>query len=426
LVGGSEFPPFSNLFIVASHADPGQIDSDDVLEVFESAGSRIMRQLGEFAIDEKSKRIGINIQEGQLVERLSLFWKGRDETCLTFGDQLLRLLAMQLPEVWKKRAQIEIDKFKRHKVAMISEAIEAYDRRLNDLWTMEKTYLKYLEEEPSRKHSMQQKVAGIINQIRQFSSQSSNEFRDDFNASTEPVRLERLIRDKFQNKREAEEYAIGYVHELISKSLKNILTPKTQRISDATEVFVKEYRDQQIFEGSAIKVGLTADDMGTFLVGATATGTLGALASLGLTFGGSWLAAHATGLLAAVGIGAANVGAAIAAGIAYALSALTGPIGIAIISVIALFSFFRAPWQERLAKEIAKKMADGNVLSRFLVAIDQYWKDTEKAFLGGVGELDRRWEQGLEELRDQIAHPEEGERRLSAILGAMTHARDFF
>ncbi len=94
--------------------------------------------------------------------------------------------------------------------------------------------------------------------------------------------------------------------------------------------------------------------------------------------------------------------------------------------MIALFAFFRAPWQERLAKEIAKKMAEGEVLSRFLAAIDQYWKDTEKAFLGGVAELDRRWEQGLEELRVQITNPEEGEKDLTALLKSMSHAHDFF
>ena len=420
------FPLLGNLFIVASHADPRKYEKEDIAEVFESASYRIMRQVGEFAIAEKADRIGMPIYEDSIADRIFLFWKNRDEACVTFDEKLLSLLAVELPMVWRERARLEIDTFREQKTEMVDAVIEVYEKRLAELHEMEKVYERYRDEEAGRKHRMRQKVDGILTQIRRFSTQSCEEFSGDFVSLIDPSRLERLIREKYSDKKEGQEYAFGYVHELASKKLKDILTPKTQRISDATEVFVQEYRDQQVLEGSAIDVGLTSDDMGTFLAGATATGTLGALASLGLMYGGSWLAAHTTGLLAAAGAGAASVDAAVAAGIGYALSVLTGPIGIAIISGIALFALFRAPWQERLAKEIAKKMVESEAQEQFLKAIRQYWKDTESAFLGGVAELEKRWERSLEELRQQIADPEEGGRELTAILEGMSQAKSFF
>lgn len=421
-----DIAPLGNVFIVASHADPRRYDSSDISDVFQAAGVRIMRQLGEFSIQEKSDRIGIPIGIEQIQSRLFLFWKGKEETCVTLDHALQQLLAVQLPQVWWQRAQSEIEKFKGHKVSMVGEMVEIYETRLADLQQMEKVYHGYVEREPERKHQTQQKVEGIVSQIRAFSKQSCKEFAQKFGALTEPATLERLIREKFSEKREGEEYAFGYVQELANKALKEILTPKTKRISDATEVFVNEYHEQRALAEMKINVGLTADDMGTFLTGAAATGTLGGLASLGLVYGGTWLAAHTTGLLAAAGAGAASIGAAVATGIGYALSALTGPIGIAIVSGLALFALFRAPWQKRLAEEVAKKMQAEDVSDQFLKAIRQYWNETESAFLGGVSELEARWAESLAELRAQVTDPEEGQKQLSIILEEMSSARDFF
>ena len=60
------------------------------------------------------------------------------------------------------------------------------------------------------------------------------------------------------------------------------------------------------------------------------------------------------------------------------------------------------------------------------MGIAQYWNDTEKAFRGGVAELERSWKGGLEELRLQVTNPEEGQKQLAAIVKGMERARDFF
>nr|VFK28998.1 MAG: Dynamin family protein [Candidatus Kentron sp. MB]VFK29563.1 MAG: Dynamin family protein [Candidatus Kentron sp. MB]VFK74833.1 MAG: Dynamin family protein [Candidatus Kentron sp. MB] len=421
-----QYPLLGNLFVIATHADPENHDIKSVHTVFDSGASRLWRELGQFALKRKAARIGKNISEDDMKKRLHVFWKRKKEMCASFSDESKTFLSVSLPAVWRTRADIEIDKFKKKTLQTISGKIDAYQKRLGDLDQLETLYRQYRDAEPRRKHELRIKIQRMTNLMRKYAVESKEEFRVEFFKLTTEEKIEELIRQRYDEKQDAEKYALGHIYELIKDVLSSTLEPKTAYIMSETESFVREYRNQQELDGTTVLIDLGADDMATFLAGAAGVGGLGALASLGLVYGGAWLAAETTGMLAAIGTGAVNIGAAITAGLSSVLSVLTGPIGIALVAGLLLFAMFRGPWERRLAKTVRKKINEEKILDKLLNGIEQYWKDTEMAFLAGIEEMEKQRENSMDELRAQLDDPVKGEEKMRRILEVLNNANRFF
>lgn len=91
-----------------------------------------------------------------------------------------------------------------------------------------------------------------------------------------------------------------------------------------------------------------------------------------------------------------------------------------------IWAIFRGSWQKRLAKKLGENLSQKDVLSKLEEAVRKYWNSTETAFKQGADEVERQWQQKLEELRLQIENPEKGRKRVEETLERLEDARRFF
>jgi hypothetical protein len=419
------FPPLGNLLIVASHADPRRHETV-MSRVTDRTAQRIVLQIGESSLQRRAELSGRELGEKELRDRIHFFWKDAKHAETTFSEQLAEIFSSVLPKAWRRRASEEISALRASKLDQLDRLLEMYKQRLERQQELEKLYDGYLKDEPARQHKLKQRIEEIVHLIETLSKASADEFRGRYERIVDEDSLERRVRGRFSEKGDAKKHALAYVFEVLNEDLRSVLEPKTKRVSDAAEMFVKEYGNQQTLKGASVEIGITADDMGAFLIGAVSTGSLGGLASLGLAYGGTWLAAHTTGVLVSIGLGVAKVGALVATGLGAALSILTGPVGLGLLAGAALWAIFSDSWQRKMAKEIRRTIQKEEILEKMLKVNKQHWSETKAAFLAGVEEMERRRQKGMKELKYQIDRPEEGERQMREFIDQIEAAQGFF
>jgi hypothetical protein len=426
------FPTLGSLFIVASHVNPDQYTHEDVKDVFSRSTERLWKQIGETAIPDREKLINRKIQKCDVRERFYSFWAPRNGNKLaSFCNDLSVLLTKSLPIAWNQRVDRLIDDFKASSVSSCADKIGDYKKRLEELAQLEKVYTQYMQQEPARKAKVQRDIGNVRSTINGFLNDSLREIRSFYNSYTSTSNLESILRSRYSDKREAEEYAIGYVVEKLQDHLKVILQPKTEVVCRQTAIFLEGYRSSKYLSGEKINVGISFNEIGAFTAGLaqiSAVGAVGAFASWGMIAGGSWLAANTTGIVAAIGTGLANLGVFVGTALTGVLSVLMAPIGIGVLAAagLAIFELFRGPWQSRLAKKINEKLVEKRLLDKLEQAVSDYWRSSTRSFERGAAEVESQWQGSLNELRQQVENPEQGRIDIQKTLALLEEGKSFF
>ena len=122
------------------------------------------------------------------------------------------------------------------------------------------------------------------------------------------------------------------------------------------------------------------------LTGLSAYGALALWASIvagGSNLGAYILVAKVVSFLGSLGISLGGT-----ATVASAISAIGGPVTIAImlavISAVAAFGIISGTWKARVSNKIVKAFEKNNTLSQFLDALDEYWNDTASALTSAL------------------------------------------
>ena len=411
------FPILGNLFIIASHAHPGIKISQLEDEILKGGSEALYNHLKGNLLKKLSSH-GRPISSKDVDARFFSFYQEEPEKRKKLEEALKGLLEQEMPAIKGILARQEILEFKKEGTAFYAQAISKYEKILRDEQEARSYYKRLERGEPERKKKHDKEVTRIEKEITTFKEEDLNNIRAVFKKETKVEKLEAMIKRRYTDKKDAQKYASAYVFEEIQSKTTSHREKLINETRDIIKEFVESYDEQmRKFDNANIKEEFSTpfDTKGAFIGGLAGLSTLGALSAWAATLGnlgGYVIVAKGVSALSAIGISTGGTASAAAL-----VSALGGPITLALGVAVAVGGFikmlFGDSWQLRLAKKTKGFFDQENILSRIEGSSKSFWQETLTAFKKGADNLDKQHKKSIEELKDAF---EEGNREDLQVL----------
>ena len=423
-----DFPTLGNFFIVATHADPS-IPDDELPKILNKASARLYKELDETAIEFRRKLIKRDITKEDVQKRFFTFWSEKPDRCQRLFDDLTQLLCETLPKPVISRVEREINAVKKDKKQEYANSIEQYQTTVAKIEESRKELDKAEKNEPERQREMRQKRSQVSKQIKELEKDTRQSFQAYAGKKIDVEFIEQMIRQRYDKKKEAQEYAPGYLVDLLQSHLESRISVNSEKLKAEIDAFLEKYPVPKLPNKDGIVVSIPFDTKGAFLGGIAGLGTYGALAAWAAGLGnlGSYiLVAKLVSLLSALGI---SIGGGTATVISF-VAAIGGPIvlGIGLAAGLAslVWNLFGEAWQKRLAKEIHQQFKKQGVVDKFLGGIDQYWQETATAFDKGADAVEAKCKESLKHLHEITSPDTQSKERIEEIIINLEKLRVFF
>jgi hypothetical protein len=424
----NDFPTLGNFFIVATHADPS-IPDDELPKILNKASARLYKELDETAIEFRRKLTKRDIIKEDVHKRLFTFWSEKPDRCQRLFDDLTQLLCETLPKTVISRIDREINAVKNDKKQEYANSIEQYQTTVAKIEEYRKELDKAEKNEPERQREMRPKRSQVSKQIKELEKDTRKSFQSYAEKKIDVEFIEQMIRQRYDKKKEAQEYAPGYLVDLLQSHLESRISVNSEKLKAEIDAFLEKYPVPKLPNKDGIVVSIPFDTKGAFLGGIAGLGTYGALAAWAAGLGnlGSYiLVAKLVSLLSALGI---SIGGGTATVISF-VAAIGGPIvlGIGLAAGLAslVWNLFGEAWQKRLAKEIHQQFKKQGIVNKFLAGIDQYWQETATAFDKGADAVEAKCKQYLKHLHEITSTDTESKERIEEIIINLEKLRVFF
>lgn len=405
-----DFPTLGNLFIVATHVHDGITQKQLENEILKGGSEDFYEHFKGNLLPTLSRR-GQSISYEDVHARFFSFYQEIPLRRKRLQDDLKLLLGEYMPSVKKQSVGKEILRFKEEGPANYAKEIDRCEKMLKDKKEAKRLYERLEKEEPERKKRHDREVKRIEKEILKFENQDIEHFQAVFKEKTKVVDIEKMIKKRYKgDKKKSEKYASAYVLEEIQSRTEGFRSNLVDKTSKIIESFVKDYNTQIGKLGGIEEFSTPFDTRRAFLGGLAGLGALGALGAWAATLGnlgGYVIVAKGVSVLSALGIQFAGG----AAGAVALVSALGGPITLALgvaVAVGALFSWlFGESWERRLAKKIKDVYKKKDVLSKNEGIINNFWRDTQTAFKKGANSLDKQHKNHIKDLKDAFGGSQE-------------------
>lgn len=426
------FPVLGNLFIVASQAHHGIKEEQLKNEILGGGGEAFYKHFKDTLLPQLSSS-GRSISREDVATRFFSFYQEIPKRREVLEQAIDPLLGKQLPSIKARSVNDEILEFKKQGPAAYSQYISECEKLLKDKNEAKRSYEKRKNEEPRRKATHKKEVKRIEGEIDKFKDQDLENFRAVFKRETGVDKLEAMIKDRYEDKKDAQKYASAYVLENIQAKTQGVRESLIDKTSNLVETFLEEYNVKigKFGDADIGEFSTPFDAKGAFVGGLTGLGALGALGVWASTLGnlgGYIIAAKGVSALSALGISFGVTGG--TAGVTALVSALGGPITLAIGVAVAVGAFigwlFGDSWQRRLAKKIKGVFDEENVLSKIEGTIKSFWDDTLEAFRAAAKSLDEQCINQLKELEIAFAGSQEDIQKLQERLQRFEKIKIFF
>ncbi|MBG1260048.1 dynamin family protein [Nostoc commune] len=425
----SNFPTLGNLFIVATHADPS-ISDHQLKEIPTGAARRLYKPLNEGVLKTRRERTHRAITQEDLRTRFFTFWSERPDRCQQLFDDFTKILSEFLPQAHLFRIEREINAIKEANTEKYTKEIEAYQNTLADIDSRRKQLQVLQENEATRKQETQQKRDKVNQSTRELQLNSRTSFQRYTEQLLTVDAVEKIIRNLYDDKKEAKEGLSGYLVEKLQHEAEQIIKVNSDKLTPSIEAFLGSYQEALLkLPNLDISIEIPFDAKGAFIGGLTGLTSIGALSAWAATLGnlgGYILVAKLVSLLSALGI---SIGGGTAAVISF-IAAIGGPIvlGIGLVAALAfaVWGLFGESWQKRLAKQIVKYFEEQRVSDKFADGIDQFWRDTIKSFEKGANAVEADWKKYIEHLREITSPTIESKDRIEEIIKILEAGKDFF
>ncbi|MGM0832450.1 MAG: dynamin family protein [Pseudomonadota bacterium] len=249
----------------------------------------------------------------------------------------------------------------------------------------------------------------LVQSCGKYHADSLEDLKAYYDAKTSVAGLEQLIRETYDDRKEAQKGIGDFIGQLLTSKTESVLKLHGRAISSRLDELLDSWQsiipkigseaknlefDQSSFNAKAAFVGglsglssfgamamyvsTIASNLGAYiLVGKVA----GVLVSMGIV--GS--VTTVTSFVAAIG-GPITIGIAIAAAIGYLIYRITG-----------------GSWQKSLAKKVASAIEDKNVWDKIDDVVEKFWSETQTAMNSGVDALVAETENHIEHLKADAA-----------------------
>ncbi len=423
------FPTLGNLFIIASHVHQGITKNQLENQILKGGSEDFYDHFKENLLPKLSSG-GQSISHEDIHARFFSFYQEIPPRRKRLEDDLKLLLGEYMPSVKKQSVGEEILKFKEEGSATYAKKIDEYEKILKDKKEAKRLYERLEKEEPKRKKKHDREVKRIEQEIIKFGAQDIEHFRAVFKEKTKVADIEKMIKKRYKgDKKKAEKHASAYVLEEIQSKTEGFRSNLVDKTSKLIEKFVKDYNKQIGKLGGIEEFSTPFDTRGAFLGGLAGLSTLGALGAWAATLGnlgGYVIVAKTVSALSTVGISFAGG----TAGAAALVSALGGPITLALGVAVAVGAFlswlFGESWERRSAKKIKDVFKKKDVLLKNEDIIKAFWRETQTAFKKGANSLDKQVKNQIRDLKDAFGGRQENIEVLEKRLESYEEIKSFF
>ncbi|MEB3355960.1 MAG: dynamin family protein [Synechococcales bacterium] len=432
----STFPVLGNLFIVGTHAHPG-ISGSQLSSALQTGSVRLYRHI-EAVLEERSKLIDRTIKLEHFQRRFYAFWEEKPLRWEDLKKDLIQILGKALPKARRNRIDREVGFLKHDIPKQVDKQIRAYGQKVDEAQSnseiiqLRSEFDELKDEEQQRKAQTEQGVHQIHQRIEELCDETKSLFKKSYEKMIHISAVEMTIRDRYKSdKKEAKEYAAGYLVEQLQSKLEYYIKEKSEVLKEDIDKFLSVY-ETALLKFPKLNIGSVSmpfNAKGAFLGGLAGAGGVGALAlwanALG-NLGAYILVAKFVSLLSALGIS-------ISGGVATVVSfvaAIGGPVTLAIGLFAAAtaigWAMFGESWERRLAKKIVNHFKDQQILDKFLQSNDDYWQDTLSAFDKGADATEEKFQEYIQHLQEICASDEESKEKIEKILLALRSLKSFF
>ncbi|UBF25702.1 dynamin family protein [Kovacikia minuta CCNUW1] len=426
-----EFPLLGNLFIVGTHANP-TISGLDISSILQTGSIRLYKHINETVLLERSKSIDRSIEKENLQMRFFAFWEETPCRWENLKKELILILGQSLPKARRNKIDYEINLLKNEVPKQIAEQIRAYEQTTSELGQRRRELEELEKEEPERLALLKQRRLKLQKRIAALRSKTKNSFQETYASLVHVSAVETMIRNRYRDKKDAKEYAAGYLIEQLQGKLETYIKENSNSLNADIDDFLNIYEEVflKLPKLNLGSVSIPFDPKGAFLGGLVGAGSVGALAvwaaSLG-NLGAYILVAKFVSLLSALGISISGGVATVVSFVAAIGGPITLGIGLFVSAVFLGLALFGESWERRLAKKIVSHFEEQKVLDKLLQGSDEYWQDTAKAFEKGANEVEEQFQAYIQHLRELCADNEVVSKKIvEDILRCLRELKDFF
>ncbi len=420
-------PVLRNVFFVATMA---RQDLSDLKDIITKASSRAYTHLLE-GLQARGELIGRPITLTDFRARFFTYLVDEPSRRKAFEEDLADLLSKVCPGQVRGRLDGWVVELKNSTkgycdgwTARLVEALDNRDRAQGSLEMLERA-------EPLRQRRVGSKTERILSTIAANKSASTDHIKADLSKLIAPDYVEKRIRERYEDKKDAQQLAGSYLIDHIQNKLNNFLAERAQELVPDINDILADYQAAGTSAGGVELGAMTVpfNVKGVFLGALAATGTAGAMATWAAAtaasaeVGSAMLLPGVASYLAGIG---ATTGGVVSSG--SLIAALGGPItiviGLAVLLGLAAYALFGASWQSRLAKKICEALKEQHFLETLTKHSEKYWDDTRHGFQKGMAATEAAFQDNLGNLRKLVNATSREE--MTTMIAQVGATRDFF
>lgn len=399
--------PLANLFLVCTqvHAIASDVESKSralVLQgIFDIAAQRAERELAE-AMEDASRRWEIAISAQTLQQRM--FGFAVDESAAEIADVLIddlkEFLGSTAPNLAFERIKHALIEDKSKQSAALSALATRLEQGISDREAARKEFSEITAKKELSKAQFSMESQRLNRLIDEYLDTTEKIIKEVYERYIELGFIDREIRQKYSDKKEAEKYLGGYLIDKVQRDVNRKVSQLSEQLNQELSRLLSSMSNHLTPATSVTRF----DAQGAFLSALTGVGAAGALAGWaavvagGSNLGGYILAAKIVGWLSSIGISLGGPSAVMGA-----ISMLGGPVTIAIgigaLLAAGLFALVGADWQKRMAKKTVEQFHKQGVRDQITVALRKYWRDTKSALNHSMRETLNSYDAYLNELQ---------------------------
>lgn len=405
--GKNSFTPLNNLFVLASHADNIATEEDRTF-ILGSAVDRLNKVIPDGYWDNRTEVSEYEYNKKELLKRFFSY----SNTNIKIRSEFEMNLRNIVEEITSYTYNVSIDEYKNF-TSYYSEELENEINELDGILKERDSYKKLLEDIEHGVVKTGQDSAEnrrkVFSKINQYSFESENEITTVYNEVMNIDFIVNSIKAKeWKKNKEDLESLVSFLSQTLQIKIEKILRNKSEFLAKDIDQYIEEVSKTFDFSKNINLKGIGSFNVkGAFFAGLAGLATFGALGiwativAAGSNLGAYILLAQGVSVLSALGISLGGT-----AAVATAVSTIGGPITIgivlSIIAALSVFAFLAGGWEKRIAVKIIDEFNKQNASFKYKELVKEFWKDTEDAFIVAADEIEKKWNEYVEDLRKKV------------------------
>ena len=399
--GETEIAPLANLFIVASQAHTVNHGNPNELEkILKSGAFRLADTISRNYWDSRKELSGykdLNYSKVVLPGRFFTYTTDIPDLCSKFIEQL-EIIIHQLPKYLDHQVKEFVTQYIEAKRVDLEKEIQTFEDAILEREKYEQLLQDLKDSEWERKEHNNREKDRIIGLIQNYKSECRESFSSYY---AKIMNVKRIISNmksmEVKNKKEQVVLYASRLQDQLSSTCEELIKQKVKVLKKEIDKFTDSFNDDinTPFEKAAIDVSFDPNE-----VLFSAFGAIGGVLGAGMAVAG--FSSITVGMFSTVGV-----------------SSIFGPIGIGVgITAVAILGIrhIAGGWQKYVAEDIIKKFEDNNVREKYEDGFDLYWEGVEARFINAYLELDKRYDEYLENLKEHATDSDPETQRNNIII----------